>query len=246
MAFRPPRAHAGARADERHQHHAAGRRDAGAGGDLHHHRAAAGQLDPARPAPDRAAGPSDAPKFVTLVVDKTGQAFLNDKPVTQAELARQPGRRRPRRNPDTEVQLRADQARAVWPGGRGDGRGAAGGPEPHRLRRRAAQARAKVSAAPRVRLQRLKSSIRAAAAPCLRPHRCDRFPFPCKKNTTISTSNERRKPTGPRRDAYRVTEDARARRSSTPARCCPTPAASCTWAMCATTPSTTCSRATCA
>ncbi len=56
-----------------------------------------------------AASPSDAPQFVTLVVDKTGQAFLNDKPVTQAELAASLTQTAAR-NPDTEVQLRADQA----------------------------------------------------------------------------------------------------------------------------------------
>ena len=56
-----------------------------------------------------AAAPNDAPKFVLVVVDKTGQVFLDDKPVAQAELARRlllvAGQ-----NPDTEVQLRADQA----------------------------------------------------------------------------------------------------------------------------------------
>ena len=56
-----------------------------------------------------AAGPSEAPKFVTLVVDKSGQAFLNDKPVTQAELAAKLTQTAAR-NPDTEVQLRADHA----------------------------------------------------------------------------------------------------------------------------------------
>ncbi|MBS0317401.1 MAG: biopolymer transporter ExbD [Proteobacteria bacterium] len=56
-----------------------------------------------------AASPSDAPRFVTLVVDKTGQAFLDDAPVTQAELAAALARIAAR-NPDTEVQLRADQA----------------------------------------------------------------------------------------------------------------------------------------
>ncbi|MEO7127342.1 MAG: biopolymer transporter ExbD [Rhodoferax sp.] len=56
-----------------------------------------------------AASPSDTPQFVTLVVDKTGQAFLNDKPVTQAELATALAQTAAR-NPDTEVQLRADQA----------------------------------------------------------------------------------------------------------------------------------------
>ena len=56
-----------------------------------------------------AAKPVDAPKFVTLVVDKTGQVFLNDKPVSsdqlKASLAQTAGQ-----NPDTEVQLRADAA----------------------------------------------------------------------------------------------------------------------------------------
>jgi biopolymer transport protein TolR len=56
-----------------------------------------------------AAAPSDTPRFVLLVVDKTGQVFLDDKPVAPAELARRlvlvAGQ-----NPDTEVQLRADEA----------------------------------------------------------------------------------------------------------------------------------------
>ena len=56
-----------------------------------------------------AAKPVDAPKFVTLVVDKTGQVFLNDKPVSadqlKTSLAQTAGQ-----NPDTEVQLRADEA----------------------------------------------------------------------------------------------------------------------------------------
>ena len=55
-----------------------------------------------------AAKPADAPKFITLVVDKSGQAFLNDKPLNTDELA---GRLRETaaQNPDTEVQLRADE-----------------------------------------------------------------------------------------------------------------------------------------
>ena len=55
-----------------------------------------------------AAKPADAPKFVTLVVDKTGQTFLNDKPLNMDELA---GRllETAAQNPDTEVQLRADE-----------------------------------------------------------------------------------------------------------------------------------------
>ena len=56
-----------------------------------------------------AAKPVDAAEFVTLVVDKTGQVFLNDKPVSseqlKSSLAQTAGQ-----NPDTEVQLRADEA----------------------------------------------------------------------------------------------------------------------------------------
>ncbi|MEO5659696.1 MAG: biopolymer transporter ExbD [Polaromonas sp.] len=51
----------------------------------------------------------ETPKFVTLVVDKSGQAFLNDKPVPLVELASHL-KQTARENPDTEVQLRADQA----------------------------------------------------------------------------------------------------------------------------------------
>ena len=56
-----------------------------------------------------AAKASEAPKFVTVVVDKTSQIFLNDKPITlnvlQASLSQTAVQ-----NPDTEVQLRADSA----------------------------------------------------------------------------------------------------------------------------------------
>ena len=51
----------------------------------------------------------ETPLSVTLVVDKTGQAFLNDKPVALQELAHQLARTASQ-NPDTEVQLRADEA----------------------------------------------------------------------------------------------------------------------------------------
>ena len=55
-----------------------------------------------------AAKPVDAPKFVTLVVDKAGQVFLNDKQVSpdqlKSSLTQAAGQ-----NPDTEVQLRADE-----------------------------------------------------------------------------------------------------------------------------------------
>ncbi|MBA3773297.1 MAG: biopolymer transporter ExbD [Ramlibacter sp.] len=53
--------------------------------------------------------PNDAPKFVAVVLDKAGGVFLDDKPVTLAQLAArlaQAGRD----SPETEIQLRADQA----------------------------------------------------------------------------------------------------------------------------------------
>ena len=56
-----------------------------------------------------AAGASDAPASVLVVVDRSGQVFLDDKPVTGAELTRHLTTMASR-NPDTEVQLRADQA----------------------------------------------------------------------------------------------------------------------------------------
>ena len=56
-----------------------------------------------------AAKPLDAPKFVTLVVDKSGQTFLNDKALKLDELARQLAQTAGQ-NPDIEVQLRADEA----------------------------------------------------------------------------------------------------------------------------------------
>jgi biopolymer transport protein TolR len=52
--------------------------------------------------------PADAPKFVTVVVDKAGQVFLNDRPVTPEQFAGQLGSAA-KQNPETEVQLRADQ-----------------------------------------------------------------------------------------------------------------------------------------
>ncbi|NMM11338.1 MAG: biopolymer transporter ExbD [Polaromonas sp.] len=56
-----------------------------------------------------AAKPAEAPRFVTLVVDKSGQAFLNEKPLKLDQLA-QKLTEIAGRNPDTEVQLRADEA----------------------------------------------------------------------------------------------------------------------------------------
>ncbi|MCL1960349.1 MAG: biopolymer transporter ExbD [Desulfovibrionaceae bacterium] len=55
-----------------------------------------------------AARQDDAPKSVTVVVDKAGQAFFNDNPVTQEQLG-MALREAARTNPATEVQLRADQ-----------------------------------------------------------------------------------------------------------------------------------------
>jgi biopolymer transport protein TolR len=54
------------------------------------------------------AQPGDAPRFVTLVVDKAGQLFLNDKPVAVPQLAEQLAATA-KQNPETEIQLRADQ-----------------------------------------------------------------------------------------------------------------------------------------
>ena len=56
-----------------------------------------------------AAKPADAPKFVTIVVDQAGQVFLNDKPIANEQLASRL-KETATQNPDTEVQLRADQA----------------------------------------------------------------------------------------------------------------------------------------
>jgi biopolymer transport protein TolR len=56
-----------------------------------------------------AATASDAPKFVTVVVDKSAQVFLNDKPTDLPGLA-QSLAQSAKANPETEVQLRADAA----------------------------------------------------------------------------------------------------------------------------------------
>jgi len=60
------------------------------------------------PKTDAARQQDEQPKFVTVVVDKTGQVFFNDRPVTQEELGAAL-LEAARVNPDTEVQLRADQ-----------------------------------------------------------------------------------------------------------------------------------------
>ena len=56
-----------------------------------------------------AATASEAPRFITLAIDPGGQVFLDDRPVTQAQLA-QGLQEAAARSPDTEVQLRADRA----------------------------------------------------------------------------------------------------------------------------------------
>jgi len=56
-----------------------------------------------------AAKPGDPPKFVTVSLDKAGQAFFNDQPVTAAQLSEQLAQAA-RQNPDTEVQLRSDRS----------------------------------------------------------------------------------------------------------------------------------------
>ena len=55
-----------------------------------------------------AAKPVEAPKFVTLVVDKTGQIYLGDQ-LTSAVLLEESLAQTAKINPNTEVQLRADE-----------------------------------------------------------------------------------------------------------------------------------------
>ena len=56
-----------------------------------------------------AAKAGDTPTFVLVVIDKAGQTFLDDKAVQRDELARRLTQIAAQ-NPDTEVQLRADEA----------------------------------------------------------------------------------------------------------------------------------------
>ena len=51
--------------------------------------------------------PGASPQSITLVVDKSGQVFLNDQPLTQGALV-QALAETAASQPDTEVQLRAD------------------------------------------------------------------------------------------------------------------------------------------
>ena len=52
---------------------------------------------------------SDAPRSVTVGLDPSGKVFFNDRPVDMPQLA-QALAEAARQGPDTEVQLRADQA----------------------------------------------------------------------------------------------------------------------------------------
>ena len=56
-----------------------------------------------------AAKVGDAPKFVMVVIDKAGQTYLDDKAVQPDELFRKLTQIAGQ-NPETEVQLRADEA----------------------------------------------------------------------------------------------------------------------------------------
>ncbi len=56
-----------------------------------------------------AAAPSEAPKFLSLAIDKAGKLFLDDKPIELTALDAEL-KARAKRAPDTEVQLRADDA----------------------------------------------------------------------------------------------------------------------------------------
>ena len=56
-----------------------------------------------------AAKPNDAPKFITVALDKAGLTFVDDKPITPERLADRLTEAA-RQNPDMEVQLRADQS----------------------------------------------------------------------------------------------------------------------------------------
>lgn len=56
-----------------------------------------------------AAKPVEAPKFVTIVVDKTGQIFLNDQVTSLTQLGEYLTKTA-QNSKETEVQLRADEA----------------------------------------------------------------------------------------------------------------------------------------
>ena len=55
------------------------------------------------------ASPGDTPRFIAIAIDPKGQLFVADKPVTPQQLAERLAEAG-RQAPDTEIQLRADQA----------------------------------------------------------------------------------------------------------------------------------------
>ena len=55
-----------------------------------------------------AATPTEVPQALTLSLDRAGQAYLDDKPLALPDLAARLAQVAAR-NPDTEIQLRADQ-----------------------------------------------------------------------------------------------------------------------------------------
>jgi biopolymer transport protein TolR len=56
-----------------------------------------------------AAKPNDIPAFVTVVLDRSGGLFIDEQRVDAGQLAQRLAETA-RRNPETEVQLRADQS----------------------------------------------------------------------------------------------------------------------------------------
>ena len=56
-----------------------------------------------------AAQPSDTPQFIAVALDRDGRTFYGDEAVDAAEFAKRVAAAA-RRNPQTEVQLRADKA----------------------------------------------------------------------------------------------------------------------------------------
>ncbi len=56
-----------------------------------------------------AAKSGDAPKFITVVLDKSGRTFVDDKPIAADKLAARLAEAA-RQNPVMEMQLRADRA----------------------------------------------------------------------------------------------------------------------------------------
>ena len=53
------------------------------------------------------AAATDAPQFVALAIDKTGQIYVDDRPLSALALA-ETLQKAAQQNPETEVQLRAD------------------------------------------------------------------------------------------------------------------------------------------